>query len=163
MSRALDRKLAKQTKHKPNRSKALYNTSIQLEFEAFDTIERLFLALKNGALEWDAEGFIIRGLSGEYMHVLSALQGWIQYWSELAKHLALQYDDTALVRLAKSLEYEKPMQLAEVNAAYAVVSHQRQFFRKIDRAIRKEICDQVRESIARENETRALLKIALAA
>lgn len=157
MSRAEKRLQARMAKHKPNRSKAQYNTSIQLEFEAFDTIDRLFLALKNGALEWGAEGWLIRGISGEYMHVLSALQGWIHYWKALADKLQLDYDDTALVKLAKALEYEKPMQPAEVTAAYAVVNHQRQFFRNIPQVIRKQVCDQVREEIAKENEIRELI------
>lgn len=163
MSRAQKRMEARMAKHKPNRSKAQYNTSIQLEFDAFDTIDRMFLAIRNGALEWEPSGFVIKGISGEYMHVLSALQGWIAYWAALAEHLKLDYSDAALVKLAKSLEYEKPMQPAEVEAAYAVVNHQRQFFRNIPQPIRKRVCDQVRDEIAKENEIRELLKVKVAA
>lgn len=163
MSRALDRKLAKLAKHKPNRSTARYNTPITLEHDSFDTGERLFLAMRNGHLEWGADGWQIMGIQGQSMDVLSALEGWTLYWRILAEDLQISYDDTALVRLAKSLTYEKPMTLAELDAAYAVIQYQRVLFRKVPQKSRKEVCDKVRSSIAQENEIRALLKSKIAA
>jgi hypothetical protein len=147
---------------KENRSAKTYFTGFQLEFESFDTVERFFMHMRNGSLEWeDGEGWVILGLSGEYLHILSALEGWITYWHELCLGEDISYDDSALRRLAKSLEYEKPLNMAEINAAYAVVGLQRQLYRALPKQVTTRYAHTVRAQIKRDDEIKDLIKAAL--
>lgn len=159
MNRA-QRRAAKHIKpRKENRSSKIYTSGFQLEFESFDTVERFFMHMRNGSLEWeDGDGWVILGLSGEYLHILSALEGWITYWHELCLGEDISYDDSPLRRLAKSLEYEKPLNMAEINAAYAVVSLQRQLYRALPKQVTTRYANIVREQIARTDEIRSLIK-----
>ena len=100
------------------------------------------------------------GLKGEYYGVLAALEGWTEYWAEVADRNAIAYDDGALRRLAKSLEYNKPLNLGEVNAAYAVVEQQRQMFRTLPRKHIAEVAIEVMQKIQRTDEIRELMKAA---
>lgn len=144
---------------KPNRSTAIYTTGFQLEFESFDTIERMFQQIRNGELRFDQrEGWVIMGLSGEDLHILSALEGWMTYWSTLTEENGLQYDDKALHRLAKSLEYEKPMNMAEVEAAYAVVQHQRILYRTMPKSVTTRTAKKVQAQIRRDEEIKILVQ-----
>lgn len=157
-NRTQRRREARLARHKPNRSTLRFDTRYTKEIDTFDTIDRLFLAMRNGELRWGPTGWLIMGISGEDMDVLSALHGWIDYWRQLADHVRADYDDTALRRLAKSLEYEKPMTMAEVDAAAVVVERQRKLYRAIPHATRKQIYHKVKAEIDRENEIRELLK-----
>lgn len=147
-------------KRKPNRSSAIFTTQFILDFQAFDSIERLFIAVRNGELEWSPEGWQLMGITGEKLHVVSALQGWIQFWKALADDQFLPYHDAPLVKFCKSLEYEKPMNLNEVNAAYEVVEIQRRFYRTIPKPAIRRVTEEVRKEIARENEIRELMGVA---
>lgn len=159
MNRQQKRQLAKQRNHKPNRSKAIYTTNFQLEFESFDSIERLFANMRNGALEYEqGEGWVIMGLSGEYLHVLSALEGWMEYWRIITMENGIPYDDSALRRFAKSLEYEKPLNLGEVEAAYQVVQIQRHLYRTLPKSITTNTARNVMADIKRNDEIKALIR-----
>lgn len=158
MNRTERRRQAKLAKRLPNRSAIKYNNFLTIESGAFDTIERLFIAVRHGALEWGPDGWQIMGLSGEMLHVVSALQGWIKFWQELAEHESLLYDDAALVKFCKSLEYEKPMQMSEVEAAYEVVVLQRRLHRTIPHEVLREVKRKVQAEIATEAEIEKLLK-----
>jgi len=158
MNRTERRRQAKLAKRRPNRSAIRYNTDLTLEFEAFDSIERLFVAVRSGELEWSQEGWQLMGLGGEKLHVVSALQGWIKFWQELAEHESLLYDDAALVKFCRSLEYEKPMSLREVDAAYEVVKLQRKFYRAIPKDVIRKVTHKVRAELATDAEIEKLLK-----
>lgn len=157
-NRAQRRREAKLARVKPNRSAFKFDTRYTKEIDTFDTIDRLFLGMRNGQLRWGPSGWLIMGISGEDMDVLSALSGWIDYWRQLADHVQADYDDAALRRLAKSLEYEKPMTMAELDAAAEVVERQRKLYRAIPHATRKLIYHKVKAEIDRENEIRELMK-----
>lgn len=145
---------------KPNRSTAIYTTKFQLEHESFDTIERLFEQIRNGELRYDQkDGWVIMSLAGEDMHVLSAMEGWIEYWQSLAADQNIPYDDGALCRLAKSLEYEKPMNMAEVDAAYAVVCRQRELYRALPKYVTTRVAKAVRAKLASENQAEEIKRL----
>lgn len=158
MNRTERRRQAKLAKRRPNRSAIKYNNFLTIESDAFDSIERLFIAVRHGALEWGLDGWQIMGLSGEMLHVVSALQGWIKFWQELAEHESLLYDDAALVKFCKSLEYEKPMSLREVGAAYEVVKLQRKFYRAIPKDVIRKVTRKVQAELATDAEIEKLLK-----
>ena len=104
------------------------------EWEQFDSIERMFQKIKHGEIEWDGTNYVFMGMKGETYALLPALEGWTEYWAEVAKRFDIaDYDDGALRRLAKSLEYDKPLTEQQVEAAYAVVEQQRAMFRAIPR------------------------------
>lgn len=152
MNRAESRRAARAAKHKPNRSAARYITPAQLEFDSFDSIDRLFQKLRHGELEWGANGWVIMGLSGASLHILSALDGWLEYWSTLALQQSIAYNDVPLRRLAKSLEYNKPLTEAEVDAAQRVVDQQRLMYRTLPKSITTAVSKQVQATIRRDNE-----------
>lgn len=156
MNRKLKRMAKRIEGRKPNRSTAKYTTDFQLEFVAFDSIERLFQMVRNGSLNWDSDGWYIMGISGENLHVVSALEGWIYYWKELTDRQKIAYDDAALRRFCKSLEYEKPMQLHEVEAAFKLVELQRSIYRALPKKITTEVTHDVRRLIKIDNEIKDL-------
>lgn len=159
MNRAERRKQAQIAKHKPNRSAIKYNTDIQLEFESFDSIDRMFQQIRHGALSYEqGEGFVIMGLSGEMLHIESALAGWIEYWKELTEHVGAEYDDAALVRLLKALEYAKPLSMREVDAAYKVVDVQRALYRALPKQVTTEVALKVKNDIRVTDEIRQLIR-----
>jgi len=161
MSRALRRAMARAERrgHKPNRSKARYVTNFQLEHESFDTIERLFQQMRNGELRYDEgdKSWVVMGLDGRDMDVLSALEGWMTFWTELTEEHGIQYDDRALAKLAKSLEYHKPMTIEEVEAAYKVVEAQRTIYRVLPKSVTTAVAHRVQAQIRTENEIKALV------
>jgi hypothetical protein len=157
MSRALRRaaERAQRRNPQPNRSAARYITHFQREHESFDTIERMFQQIRHGELRYDPqEGWVIMGLAGEDLHILSALEGWILYWETLTDDQGIAYEDSALRRLARSLEYEKPLNEAEVTAAYAVVQLQRSLYRTLPKTITTRVSHEVSARIRRDNEIR---------
>lgn len=161
MSRALRRaaERAQRRNHQPNRSMARYVTKFQLEHESFDTIERMFQQIRHGELRYDPqEGWVIMGLAGEDLHILSALQGWILYWETLTDDQSIAYDDSALRRLAKSLEYEKPLNESEVAAAYAIVQLQRALYRTLPKPVTTRVSREVSARIQRDNEIKERLE-----
>lgn len=126
----------------------------------FDSIERLFIQLKAGAVEVEGNQITIMGLHGERYAVLPALEGWITYWSTLATRHSIPYDDTAMRKLAKSLEYDKPLQLTEVEAAYKVVDLQRRMFRALPRKEVAEVAKEVVHDIRMTDEIKELIRAA---
>jgi hypothetical protein len=127
--RRMEKRLAKA---KPNRSRAIYVTNFQLEFESFDTIERLFVQLRHGAIEYVGGKPIIMGLHGEHYG--------------------------PLLRLCKSLEYGKPLLPAEIEAAYAVVVVQRRYYRTLPKSVTTAMSRQVVADIQRTDEIRNLMR-----
>jgi hypothetical protein len=158
MNRELRRAEKRLAKAKPNRSRAIYVTNFQLEFESFDTIERLFVQLRHGAIEYVGGKPIIMGLHGEHYEMLPAMEGWLKYWQELAAEHDLEYDDGPLLRLCKSLEYGKPLLPAEIEAAYAVVGVQRRYYRTLPKSVTTAMSRQVVADIQRTDEIRNLMR-----
>lgn len=146
-NRAQRRMAKKATRHKVRAPRAFIPPTLDC-WEQFDSIERLFSQLKAGAVEVESSMITIMGLHGERYAVLPALEGWITYWHTLATRHGIPYNDTAMRKLAKSLEYDKPLQMAEVEAAYQVVELQRRMFRVLPRkevaAVAKEVMHDIR-------------------
>lgn len=158
MNRAQRRQAKRLATVRPNRSCVRFTTKFQLEHESFDTIERMFQQIRNGELRYDQrDGWVIMGLSGEDLHILSALEGWMRYWKTLTSEHGIPYDDGALRRLAKSLEYEKPLNELEVEAAYAVVEEQRRLYRTLPKAVTSRVSQDVQKAIRRDNEIKQLM------
>lgn len=152
MNRAM-RRLAKKLEHRPATPPNRIHFNPQLdEWEQFDTVERMFQKLRNGAIEVEGNEIIIMGLHGETYRMLPALEGWMEYWSALARLHQVDYDDSALRKLAKSLEYDKPLTEREVDAAYLVVTAQRRMFRTIPRKSVAAVAIKVQESMRAEQE-----------
>lgn len=125
------------------------------EWEQFDSIERVFEKIKHGEIEWDGTHYIIMGLKGDTYAVLPALEGWTEYWAEVAKRNAVtDYNDGPLRRMAKSLEYDKPLTEAQVDAAYAVVQRQRAMFRAYPRKQIASIAIEVMQRIQEQDAHR---------
>ena len=157
MNRTQRRLAKRQAKAKPNRSKSIYTTNFSLEFETFDTIERMFLKLRNGEIEYEGAHPVIMGLHGEFYRVLPAMDGWLQYWRELTEAHGLDYDDRALRKLYNSLEYGKPLNVAEIDAAYAVVKRQRELYRALPKSVTTATAHRVMADIRRTDEIRELM------
>lgn len=161
LNREQRRKQAKAGQIKPNRSRLKMTNYFTLEFDTFDSIERLFQQLRNGALLYSQkDGWQLMGISGEMLHIESALAGWIQYWQELTAQNNIPYDDAPLVRILKALEYVKPLSMREIDAAYKVVQLQRHLYRTVPKAETTRVVREVQQSIRTTDEIRELLKAA---
>jgi hypothetical protein len=146
-----------QRRHITNREDSRYVPKPVDEWEQFDSIERMFQKLRHGEIEWDGTHYVIMGLHGKHYAILPALEGWIEYWAEVAKRFNVsEYDDGPLRRLAKSLEYDKPLTEQQVEAAYAVVEQQRAMFRKFPRKDIASIAVEVTQRIRMTDEIREL-------
>lgn len=159
MNRAMRRQQARVARARPNRSRAQYTNVLTLENDCFDSIDRLFLAIRHGYLRQDAAGFVLTGIDGRDFHVVSALDGWCCFWRELAEETGMDYDGSAMERLCKALEYEKPLTLAEVDAAARVLEVQRALYRTIPQGVRRRVYDRVHAEIVREDEIRELMRM----
>jgi hypothetical protein len=156
MNRAERRQAAKPKKF--SRSHAVYSTRYTLEMESFDSVERLFDKLRHGELEWTKDdGYVIRGLSGEYLHIVSALEGFIDCWWTIANGEGIPYDDTALRKLSKSLEYEKPLNRAEIDKAYDVIKLQRAIYRSLPQKVISSYAKQTQSKFRVNDEIRDLM------
>lgn len=157
----MNREQRRKAERKPakfSRSHAIYSTKYTLEHESFDSIERLFGKLRIGELEWTVkDGYVIRGLSGEYLHITSALEGFIDCWKTIAEGEGISYDDTALRKLSKSLEYEKPLNMAEVEAAYDVVKVQRAMYRALPKMVITKYAKQTQSKFRVNDEIKDLM------
>lgn len=171
MNRAQLRKEARRKTPKPNRSCAKYSNNFTLEFESFDSIERLFQQLRNGVLSYDDDGFCIMGLSGEMLHIESALAGWCDYWKTLTEQNGIQYDDAALELLRLALKNDKSDRLEwagkkitnkQIDAAYEVIKTQRQLYRQMPKSITTKVAQEVKSNIRKVEEIRELLMEAAA-
>lgn len=161
MNRAQRRKQEQAKVHKPNRSRLKMTNNFTLEFDTFDSIERLFQQLRNGALLYSQkDGWQLMGLSGEMLHVESALAGWIQYWQELAEQRNIPYDDAPLVHILKALECFNPLSRREIDDAYKVVELQRHLYRTVPKAVTTKVVREVQKSIRTTDEIRELMRVA---
>lgn len=163
MNRADKRIQAKLAKHKPNRSRIQYNNVLMMQNDCFDSLDRMFLSIRNGELRWSHDGYVIMGINGHDLHICSAMSGWIYFWDELTAEMGIAYDGSAMKRLCKSLEYDKPLTMAEVDAAEQVLEVQRKLYRAIPQDRRRAVYARVRAELDRENEIRDLLKEKVAA
>lgn len=160
MNRASRRKLEKSKNHKPNRSRLQMTNHFTLEFESFDSIERLFQQLRNFAVVYsENSGWEIMGISGEMLHVESALAGWIQYWQELTEQNNIPYDDAPLVRILKALEHLEPLSKRDIEEAYKVVELQRHLYRTVPKAETTRVVREVQKSIRTTDEIRELMGV----
>jgi len=156
MNRLQRRQARKSSGHKRKINKC-FVSKLQDEWEQFDSIERLFIQLKAGAVEVEGNQITIMGLHGERYAVLPALEGWITYWNILATRHGFPYDDTAMRKLAKSLEYDKPLRLDEVEAAYQIVELQRRMFRALPRRDVAAVAIEVMKDIRVTDEIKELI------
>ena len=157
MNRAEKRMQARVAKHKINRSKAQYNNILTMQNDCFDSLDRMFLSIRNGELRWDGKAYVIMGINGHDIHICSALSGWVYYWEQLTADMGIAYDGSAMKRLCKSLEYDKPLTMSEVDAAQEVLEIQRKLYRSIPQQKRREVYARVNAELKRESEIRELI------
>ena len=160
MNRQQRRMELKALKHKTNRSRVQMNNYFQLEFETFETIERLFEMMRNGSLLWDGKSWVIMGQQGVLVDITYSLGWWLRYWKTIANRAGKQYDDTAMVRLLKSLEYHKPLTIDEVNKAYDVVKMQRWLYRNAGAKLVSQTVDELKKVQEQEEMKELLRKVA---
>lgn len=161
MNRAQRRAQAKLEKRKPNRSREQLNNMVMLEFETFDPVERMFEMIRNGSLLYSQrDGWVIMGNHGDLIKISYCLGWWIKQWKVLAERANVAYDDAALVKLHKCLEYHKPLTVAEVDSAYAVIAAERVMYRTIDQQLLMKVVKELQLEQTRLEETKALLKAA---
>lgn len=104
------------------------------EFEQFDEIDKLAQKLAHGAIECQ-QGRPIMIKNGEPYDVISALEGWIEYWHALAiKHGIDWYVDEPMRVVRRRLENSVPLTQDHVDGFNLVVAAQRSLFRAIPRA-----------------------------
>lgn len=166
MNRAQRRKESRAKKAKPNRSRAQYTNNFTMEFESFDSIERLFQQLRHGALSYDQDGYCIMGLSGEILHIESALSGWCEYWNTLTEQIGIEYDDGPLELLRRALENTASDVLEwagikithrHIDEAYEVIKIQRQLYRQLPKSLTTKVAHEVKSNIRKVDEIRELL------
>lgn len=161
MNRAQRRKQERSKAIKPNRSRLKMTNNFTLEFDTFDSIERLFQQLRNFAVVYsENHGWEIMGLTGEMIHIESALAGWIQYWQELTEQNNIPYDDARLVRILKALEHLDPLSKRDIEEAYKVVNVQRHLYRTLPKTETTRVANVVQKEIKRTDEIRELMEIA---
>lgn len=151
---------------KPNRSRAQYTNNFTMEFESFYTIESLFQQLRNGALNYDQDGYCIMGLSGEMLHIESALSGWCEYWKTLTEQNGIKYDDGPLELLRRALENTASDVLEwagikithrHIDEAYEVIKIQRQLYRQLPKSLTTKVAHEVKADIRKTDEIRELI------
>ena len=166
MNRSQRRKESRAKKAKPNRSRAQYTNDFTMEFESFDSIERLFQQLRHGVLSYDDDGYCIMGLSGEMLHIESALSGWCEYWKTLTEQNGIKYDDSPLQLLRRALENTASDSLEwagikitqhHIAEAYEVIKIQRQLYRQLPKSLTTQVAHKVKAEIRKVDEIRELL------
>lgn len=159
MNRAQRRQADKLAKRKPNRSRAQLNNMVMLEFETFETIERMFAQIRNGELNYHPTmGWVILGGNGALCDIVYSMRWWLKQWATVAQRASIAYDDTALRKLHKALEYHMPLSLAQVNNAYAVVQKQRYIYRTIDQQLLMRVVNELQAEQAKQLEIEKLIK-----
>lgn len=131
MNRALRRAMAKQ-KPIPAQPKRRPVPPAVDEFEQFDDIERMTQKLEHGAIETQ-QGRPVMTTKGVTYDVLSALEGWMEYWRMLADKHGIAYDDEPMRVVARRLENAMPLTPSHIEGFKRVVSAQRAMFRSIPR------------------------------
>lgn len=159
MNRAQRRQADKHAKRKPNRSRAQLNNFAMLEFETFETIERMFAQIRHGELNYHPTmGWVILGGNGALCDIVYSMRWWLKQWSTVAQRANIAYDDTALTKLHKALEYHMPLTLAQVNNAYAVVQQQRHIYRTIDQQLLMRVVNELQAEQDKQLEIERLIK-----
>lgn len=102
------------------------------EFEQFDDIERMVQKLEHGAIETE-QGRPVMTTKGVTYDVLSALEGWMEYWRMLADKHSIPYDDQPMHTVARRLENVMPLTPTHIDGFKRVVAQQRAMFRSIPR------------------------------
>ena len=102
------------------------------EFEQFDDIERMIQKLEHGAIETE-QGRPVMTTKGVTYDVLSALEGWMEYWRMLADKHGVAYDDQPMHAVARRLENVMPLTQSLIDGFKRVVAAQRAMFRSIPR------------------------------
>lgn len=102
------------------------------EFEQFDDIERMVQKLEHGAIETE-QGRPVMTTKGVTYDVLSALEGWMEYWRMLADKHSIPYDDQPMHTVARRLENVMPLTPTHIDGFKRVVEQQRAMFRTIPR------------------------------
>ncbi len=111
-------------KRKAYKPKPLRLPKIYTAHRDFYEIYKLFDSIESGYVDF-ADGHIVQKNSDKELYaVLPAIEGWMEYFRGLANVQGVEYDDSALKRMVKSLEYDKPLSLEEVYAARDVVDAQ---------------------------------------
>lgn len=145
MNRALKRLQAKQAKHKPNRSREQNHNVISLMQDCFDLPDKLMRWLKRGDLYYtQATGWLLPKADNELLYVEDEFTLWVKQWQRVAERAkVLNYDDKPLQVILNSLKYHKPITLAEIERAEAVIDFQRVMYRQVSHETLKRVIDEI--------------------
>jgi hypothetical protein len=102
------------------------------EFQQFDDIDRMMQKLENGAIEME-QGRPVMTTKGETYDVVSALEGWLEYWAAVAKKRDIPYNDEPMQILKRRLDNGVHLTPDIIQGAKRVVAAQRAMFRAIPR------------------------------
>lgn len=133
MNRKLRRAMAK-IKDQPAPIKRRNVPAAIDEFQQFDDTDRLIQKLEHGALEHQ-QGRPVMTTKGVTYDVLSALEGWMEYWRMLADKHNIDYDDAPMRTVVCRLENAMPLTQSHIQGFKNVVAAQRAMFRAIPRHI----------------------------
>lgn len=130
-------------------------------FQQFDEMDRLFLKLSNGGIEYQycedtqTERPVLMSKNGNFFDVCSALEGWLELWREVANlHKFFGYNDVAMVVLNFKLRQGLGLDFQEVLKAVKVLDMQKTMFEKLDRSEISRISRMVQERM-RDEEVEA--------
>lgn len=133
MNRQLRRAMAKQKPIAPIPKRRPVPAAVD-EFEQFDDIDRLTQKLEHGAIEVE-HGRPVMTTKGVTYDVLSALEGWMEYWRMLADKHTIAYDDQQMHAVARRLENGMPLTPTIIEGFKRIVEQQRAMFRSIPRHV----------------------------
>jgi hypothetical protein len=161
MNRAYRREIARDGKRKNNRSAKVHKVPKTFDkFQQFDEIDRLLQKLANGEIEyqyneeWDCERPVLMSKQGNFLDVLSALEGWLMLWREVAMlHKFHDYDDRPFVLLAFKLRSNVELSDMDVLGAIKVADKQKTMFDNIDRSELSRIAIMMQERLRLEAES----------
>ena len=104
------------------------------EFQQFDDTMRLIQKLEHGAIEHQ-QGRPVMTTKGVTYDVLSALEGWMEYWRMLADKHNINYNDEPMRVVTCRLENAMPLTPTHIDGFKSVVDAQRAMFRSIPRHV----------------------------
>jgi hypothetical protein len=131
VNRHMRRSMRKASQQTVNPKRTPVNRALD-EFQQFDDIERMMQKLENGAIEME-QGRPVMTTKGETYDVVSAMEGWLEYWAAVATKRGIPYDDEPMRIMKRRLDNGVHLTPDIIQGAKRVVAAQRALFRAIPR------------------------------
>ena len=120
MNRQHRRALAKVKKHRPTRfqQQPLRLSRIETRRRSFMNIEDIINTIQNREVEYiNGKPYYYDPIDGKYYGLVSALEGWADYWEMIAKKYGIVIDTAAFKQMANCLNYCTPIQQTTIDRA----------------------------------------------